>query len=69
MTEREFQFAAKRLMDSETFKEAREKAHAHLVQRLLKATTQVDREEKWREIDALERVWTLLAIAGQQAEQ
>ena len=69
MTDREFQFAAKRLMDSETYKEAREKVHARLVQRLLKATTQEDREEKWRDIDALERVWTLLAIEGQKAEQ
>ena len=69
MTEREFQFAAKRLVDSDTFKEAHDRARAHLVDRLLSATTPEDREERWRDIDALKRVWTLLAIAGQQAKE
>lgn len=69
MTEREFQFAAKRLMDSETFKEAHDRVRGGLVDRLLKATTPEDREERWRDIDALERVWKALAIAGHKAEQ
>jgi hypothetical protein len=67
LTEREFQFAARTLVASETYKEAHGKAREHLVDRLLKAKTPEEREEKWRDIDALERVWTLLAIEGQKA--
>lgn len=68
MTDREFMFAAKTLTNSETYKEAHARMRAHLVDRLLKAKTPEEREEKWREIDSLERLWTLLAITGQQAE-
>lgn len=68
MSDREFEFAAKRLTDNETFKEAHDKCRARLVDRLLKAKTPEERDEKWREIDALERVWTLLAIEGQKAK-
>lgn len=69
MTDREFQFAAKRFVDSETYKEARDRFKAHLVDRLLKAKTPEEREERWRDIDAFERMWTYLAVTGQQAEQ
>ncbi len=68
MTEREFQFAARTLVNSETYKEAHGKVREQLVNRLLKAKTPEEREEKWRDIDALERVWTLLAIEGQKAD-
>jgi hypothetical protein len=63
-----FQYAAKTLVASETYKEAHAEARRHLVDRLLKAKTPEEREEKWRDIDALERVWTLLAIEGQKAD-
>ena len=68
MTDREFMFAAKTLTNSETYKEAHDRFKAHLVDRLLKAKTPEERDEKWRDIDALERVWVFLAITGQQAE-
>ncbi len=68
MNDREFQFAARTLVGSETYKEAHAKARGNLVERLLKAKTPEEREEKWRDIDALERVWTLLAIEGQKAD-
>ena len=66
---KEFQYAARTLVGSETYKAAHEKARANLVDRLLKAKTPEERDEKWRDIDALERVWTLLAIEAGQAEQ
>lgn len=66
---KDFQFAAKRLVNDETAKGARDVILGVLVKQLLSATTPEDREQKFQEYKSLERIWGFLEKQAVEADK
>ena len=69
MTTREEAFAAKRLIEDDTFKAACSKLEARLIKNLLAATTPEDRESKYQEISGLKRLVNDLELTARDAQK
>jgi hypothetical protein len=69
MNERDFFFAAKRLVNDETFNSAADMIQTVQLKALLTATTPEDRESRFQEYDALKRVREFLKKQAVEADK